>query len=211
LVFMDCDSEIVSNSFAKSYVNAIGKAEIIYGGTAYQKGRPEKIRLLHWKYGRSVESQSLKKRLQNPFMSFRSNNFMIARWVFVKHLFDTTIDGYGYEDNVFAEGLKEAKYNIWHIDNPLLHDGLETNEAFLNKTNQALDNLAKLYQEKKLKTRLTKTYDRWTDNGFLSLFNFLNKFSRKKRYQRLLNNKAGLMSFQLYKLDYFMNLVKDDK
>ena len=41
--------------------------------------------------------------------------------------------------------LKKAGIDILHIDNGLVHEGLESNRDFLNKTKLGIENLSKLY------------------------------------------------------------------
>ena len=211
IVFMDCDSQVETDSFVKNYIDMIGKADLVYGGTSYQKARPDSNKLLHWKYGKKVESLSVAKRIKSPYRSFRSNNFMIDRNVFLKHMFDEKVEGYGYEDILLGESLREAKRSIIHIDNPLLHDGLETNAVFLDKTDNAISNLVIQYKRNKMSTRLTEIYAKLHRGGFLGLFKMYDNLYGANRRSKLVDNKSSLFSFQMYKLSQFIKLLELDK
>lgn len=208
LVFMDCDSVIEHDDFAQQYIDAIGKADLVYGGTSYQSEKPDDSKLLHWKYGRRVEALSVGKRAKQGFRSFRSNNFMISRSVFVKNLFDEKVEGYGYEDNLLSESLEDQNLTILHIDNPLLHDGIEKNEVFVAKTENAISNLVKQYTNGQIKTRLTDLYERLENMGLISFFKKYTSIFAKKRRAKLIANKAPLLSFQLYKLELFIDKLE---
>ncbi|MDA9774108.1 glycosyltransferase family 2 protein [Saprospiraceae bacterium] len=208
LVFMDCDSVIEHDGFVQQYINSIGKADLVYGGTSYQSEKPDDNKLLHWKYGKKVEALSVGKRTKQGFRSFRSNNFMITRSVFVKNLFDEKVEGYGYEDNLLSESLQEQNLTILHIDNPLLHDGLEKNNVFISKTENAISNLVKKYAAGQIKTRLTDLYERLDDIGLTILFKKYTTLFAKNRRAKLIANKAPLLSFQLYKLELFIDKLE---
>jgi hypothetical protein len=80
---------------------------------------------------------------------------MIKRTILLTLPFDEGIRRYGYEDVVLAEGLKEKGIKITHIDNPVIHKGLESNELFLTKTEDSLSNLVELVNLGKIsETRL---------------------------------------------------------
>jgi len=44
-----------------------------------------------------------------------------------------------------AYQLRKAGISILHVDNGLVHEGLESNRDFLNKTKLGIENLSKLY------------------------------------------------------------------
>ncbi len=210
LVFMDCDSMIEKDDFVQKYLDAMHQADVVYGGTSYQKSTPDLSYRLHWNYGRRVEAKPFNDRQKMPYRSFRSNNFMIRKSVFLKHLFDDSIEGYGYEDNALGESLRAQQYSILHIDNPLLHDGIETNERFMLKTEEAIRNLVGQYKDGQLRTRLTDQYERWKDLGILSLFEkYSNTFARHRK-TKLIQGRGSILSFQLYKMQLFIHGMKQE-
>ncbi|HEX3009978.1 MAG TPA: hypothetical protein VHO90_20420, partial [Bacteroidales bacterium] len=52
---------------------------------------------------------------------------------------------YGHEDSVLGIAFYQNDISVVHIENPVLHDGLEPTEVFLSKTKEGVTNLIKLY------------------------------------------------------------------
>ena len=57
---------------------------------------------------------------------------------FKKISFNERLSGYGHEDTLFGYELNKNNIQIHHIDNPVLNGHLDTNEAFLLKTEEGL-------------------------------------------------------------------------
>jgi GT2 family glycosyltransferase len=145
LLFLDCDAGIISENFVKNYIDAVHLfGDVICGGLCYQENKPPKDFVLRWKYGQRREVLSLQKRLENPYRSFKTINFLIKKDVFTKILFDERIKEYGHEDTWFGYQLKKNGVQIKHINNPVLHTQLETNEQFILKTEQSIENLIRI-------------------------------------------------------------------
>lgn len=156
LLFLDGDSGISSTDFIKNYALWVSKNEVINGGRIYQDIASIKDdHQLHYRYGTKFESLRAYQRRKEPYLNFHSNNFLIKKDLFNRIKFDETINAYGYEDILFGLKLKESKVEILHIDNPVVHLGLETNDIFLEKTRLSLLNLYQLYKAGKIdSTRL---------------------------------------------------------
>ena len=158
LLFLDCDSDVSQNpNFIINYVTNIEKSEVQYGGTLYSSIRPDFKYLLHWSYGRQVESPKAEIRAKDPYDSFKTNNFMIKKSVFESVKFDEAINTYGYEDYKFAIELNSKNYTIKHINNEVIHNGLNENEEFLSKIEISLKTLVKLFKSGQIdNTKLLK-------------------------------------------------------
>lgn len=160
LLFLDCDSTVVKDLFIKNYVVTLREYDVIYGGTCYQKDSPSKEYMLRWKYGKLRENVPVIKRQARGNSHFMTNNFAIKKSVFEKFQFDTSIDGYGYEDSVFAFNLERDNYKVFHIDNPVRHDGLDENEEYLRKVKNSIQNLVRLRTNHQVRgTKITNLYD----------------------------------------------------
>ncbi len=204
LLFIDADSKIPNKSYIRNYVLHLNTQLVIYGGRSYQKNKPGAKKMLHWLYGSQREALSAQKRNRSPHLNFLSNNFVVPAKIFAAHPFDPAHEGYGYEDTVFATELKKSGIPVGHIDNPLLHTGLENSEVFLKKTKNALDNLVQLFLNGSiLDTRLILAHRRLKKFGLL---NFLIRFIEKRMTfyeQNLLGTSPKLRYFDLWKLYYF--------
>lgn len=146
LLFLDCDSAVISDNFLSNYLKAMNTcdSDVICGGSIYQKDPPERGKRLRWKYGTQKESRPAKIRKESPGKYFMGNNFMIDRKIFDSVRFDERISEYGYEDTLFAWQLLGNGVGICHIDNPVLNSYLDDNSVFLDKTEKALENLVNI-------------------------------------------------------------------
>lgn len=143
LLFLDCDSAIISEDFLEKYTSLISKinTNVIYGGRIYGNERPKREKLLRWKYGIKKESKPASIRELFPNKSFMTNNFVIRKDILCSYPFEETIAGYGHEDTLFGFQLKKHKIPILNIENPILNDDIEDNDEFLRKTEEGIKNL----------------------------------------------------------------------
>ena len=143
LLFLDCDTFIISDDFVAKYISAICKNEydVICGGVIYDNYRPERSKMLRWKYGIKKESKPLDIRVLSPNKSFMTGNFLINRRIFEQIKFDERITEYGHEDTLFGFMLKKKGINVKHINNPVLHGDIDNNTGYLKKTEKGIINL----------------------------------------------------------------------
>ncbi|NJK95989.1 MAG: glycosyltransferase [Bacteroidales bacterium] len=141
LLFVDCDSGIINENYLKMYIPYCGKNLVVYGGRVYQSQKPDKQFRLHWNYGRLRESRPLKERELYPTRFFQTNNFLIERNILLKFPFDENIKHYGHEDTLLAVKLFQNDIKVVHIENPVLHEGLERDSDFISKAESAIRNL----------------------------------------------------------------------
>lgn len=211
LLFMDCDSGVVMPHYLQTYLQHLQPNRLLYGGRTYLPKPPsDRKYLLHWHYGRQREQQDFASRQIEPYHSFMTNNFLIPRQVFAVLTFDEKIRTYGHEDTLFGMELAQKGVEILHLNNPLLHLGLETNLVFLQKTEMAVQNLARLHRDKQpVYTRLSKLYTtlaKWgltLPIGFLLRplrFFFVVQLTRKLR--------PDLRYLDLYKLSLFIDAMR---
>ncbi len=144
LIFLDCDGKVVRDDYLSKYA-AIRQYDVVYGGRVYQEDRPVEADLhFHWYCGMAREEIPVDIRVNAPYKSFMTNNFMVKKSVFEAIRMDEEVKGYGHEDTLFAMNLKRKGYSISHIDNPIEHIGIEAVDVFLEKSLNAVTNLAQL-------------------------------------------------------------------
>jgi len=210
LLYMDCDSGVVMPHYLETYVTALHPQRLLYGGRTYLPKPPSDPQyLLHWHYGRQREQQDFLERQKNPYHSFMTNNFLIPKSIFSSITFDESLRTYGHEDTLFGMELAKKNIEIQHLNNPLLHLGLESTAVFLSKTKMAVHNLAQLQQRgKRVDTRLTQTYAKIADwkllNGVGWGLKLLRPFILKQLQQPKL---VDLRYLDLYKLDLFIEAM----
>lgn len=151
LLFLDCDGFIPDQHYIINYVPFLAlKNTVISGGRSYQSLEPKnQAYLLHWLYGTRIESKLAGERNFQAYLLFHSNNFLVSKELLLEHPFDEELSSYGYEDTVWAKTIHEKGISILHIDNVVIHLGLERNDVFIEKTNQALMNLVFLRRNNK--------------------------------------------------------------
>ena len=148
LLFLDCDSLIVSDDFLNKYIAAAANSEmqVVCGGRIYDPQKPPKEYLLRWEYGRCCESKTTGQRQKAPNRSFMSNNFLIRRDIFSDFPFDERITQYGHEDTLLGFVLKKNGVEITHINNPVLNGELEINSEYLRKNAESIKNLGAILE-----------------------------------------------------------------
>lgn len=210
LLYMDCDSRVLMPHYLQTYVKALHPKRLLYGGRAYLPKPPSDPQfLLHWHYGRQREQQDYLERQKNPYHSFMTNNFLIPKSIFASITFDESLRTYGHEDTLFGMELAKKNVEIQHLNNPLLHLGLESTAVFLSKTKMAVCNLAQLQRQgKRVETRLSQTYAqiaRWkllfvVGWGLKLLRPFIIKYLQRAKL-------VDLRLLDLYKLDLFIEAM----
>lgn len=212
LLFLDCDSAVVTSKYIQNYLDHLHPATVLYGGRVYSARVPTDPTLFfHWKYGTKREAIAAKWRQSKPYHGFMTNNFIIPRVIFQRILFDESIRYYGNEDTLFGLALKQEQIVIEHLENPLEHLGLEPNEVFLQKSEQALQNLAMLYQKRHFReTRLLQVYDLLRNLRLEGFFLFFFTAYKELIRRHLLSARPKLWLFDVYKLGYFISLTSED-
>lgn len=120
---------------------------MLVGGTAYELHAPATTELhLRWLYGRHREARPAAVRQRAPHGQLTLNNMLVRADVFQRFGLDESLTRYGHEDTKFGWLLRQAGVAVHHLDNPVLHDGLEPAAVFLRKTREAVRNLARLYR-----------------------------------------------------------------
>lgn len=206
LLFIDGDSNIIRKNYIEKYLENIQNFQIIYGGRIHPEKCPSENQSLRWKYGREIEDKKVQNRIKKPYESLLFNNTLIEKKLFDSIQFDKTLVKYGHDDTQLAFALKNSKASLLHIDNPVEHGDIDTNEAYLSKVNQSLEVLMQLYREKKIPANFNKMLSLYAflkKTGTLFVIKFLFKLFRNKIKTNLLGNNPRMLFLTLYKLGYF--------
>lgn len=214
LIFMDCDAEIYSPSYISRYISCCTSGIVCYGGCKYLSECPDPKYSLRWNYGIRHEDIDAQIRNNDRNFSFRTFNFLIDKEILQKVSFDNTLYNYGHEDTLYGIKLQERQIKIVHIDNPLIHTGLDTADVFIKKTESGIRNLIGIQQNMKDNSSFTnsvkllraeKKIARWR---LTPLFVFLYKISKKRMLQNLKGERPNLFIFSTYKLGYLCSFRK---
>lgn len=203
LLFMDCDAAVCSPTYLQDYISAADNADVICGGLLHPDNPPCDGAELRWKYEKKADKKrSAADRSITPYARFTPFNFMISRDVFQSIRFSTAFTGYGYEDVLFGMELEKRRVSILHIDNPLLHLGIEDNATYLSKTEQAIRNLALHQDNLKGGSTLLLHYSRICGLHLVWLLNLSAKALIQPVRRNLLSANPDMKLFSLYKLLY---------
>ena len=206
LLFLDCDGKSLDEDFILNYLPYLLKDTVVSGGRIYPKLKVADCEL-HWTYGTYKESKSALDRNKVPYVNFHSNNFLVPRNIMLQFPFDESIVTYGFEDTLWANQLSKHNIKMLHIDNPIIHQGLEKNSVFLSKTKWAIENLVELNVKGiVLDTGIEKLYGilkKWGCHQFVG--SILNNMQIQISKQ-LCSSHPRLFLFQLYKLGLYIQL-----
>jgi len=207
-LFLDGDSAIPSSDFIEKYLTTSKSAMVVCGGTAYAEKPADENHLLRWTYGKQREEISAEKRNENSNSGFSSFNFLIKREAFELVGFNNELTQYGHEDTLFGQELWKNHFNILHINNPLIHLGLDENQVFLEKTKEALQNLKILIDSKVLdnESKLTSYYLKLSKTRTKKVIKTLFKRNKKKWEKNLCGPAPNMRTFDLYRLGYLCSL-----
>lgn len=208
LLFIDADSEIPDCSFITKYKNAIKEADVVCGGTSYNDRPEDEALILRYIFGINREVRAVDERLSFPYRSFSAHNFCIKRDLFLEHPFDKQIRSYGHEDTLLGLSLKKRGVKILHIDNPLVHIGLEPAIEFLDKTNNGLENLISLVanrpelHEMADEVKVLRYFFRLKKLGLISVGSRFYSLFKTQLLKNLTGPNPSLLYFDLYKLAF---------
>lgn len=209
LLFLDSDTIPVENNFIINYIIHINEnSDIICGGIEYQKEKPNSSQVLRWKYGINRESKKAIERAKKPYNNILSANILIKKNVFFEANYSNENNYYGM-DIYFSYQLMIKNRTIIHIDNPIFHLGLESNEVFFEKCLLSVKNrketLANMPRIEEINS-LLKYYKIIKKNKlifFAKLF-FLITESLLKKF--IFSKNPNLIVLDLYRLGYICTL-----
>lgn len=207
LIFLDSDADASLNPhFIAHYIEASRQAQVVCGGYIAPRTCPSQKNKLRFLYEQYAErNKTLERRQTKPYEQFSTFSFLIRRDVFLNIQFDESIKEYGHEDTLFGLQLKQQKVTISHIDNPLIHIGLDTNEEFLIKTEKAITNLISIEGEMNEHSRLLATANKLRRTHLQGLFRATFSLYRNVLRNFLINRGSSLLLFNIYKLGYYLN------
>jgi glycosyltransferase involved in cell wall biosynthesis len=207
LLFLDADVLPADNDFIKRYLSFIDKENtIVMGGYAYraEAGQP----VLRFKYGRHREEKPAYIRSKNPYASIFSGNFLTTKPVFRQNNYPENHNRYGL-DNYFSYNLFINKVNIVHIDNPIIHLGLEEDEIFFAKCLESVRVRKELLAGKPGAENinpLLRYHHKLKKYALTGLVAFCFRMVKPLLKKRILSKDPDLFCLDLYRLGYICTL-----
>lgn len=203
-LMLDSDVFPTSKHFIRSYLDFSKKHRSFacFGGLSY-KNKDEFKNNLRYHYGIKRESKIAAERSKEAYKLFLTSNTLLKDCD-VK--FEDKITQYGFEEIVFAKELKDKNIPVFHIDNAVIHENLESNQEFINKTKEGLRTLIFLEHQNiidKGKTKVTKLYHGLEKIYLRNVLNWLYNLTQKQITNRLINRGKPIWLFDVYRLLYF--------
>ncbi|MFP9113490.1 glycosyltransferase family 2 protein [Flavobacterium sp. RHBU_3] len=208
LLFLDADVIPVSNDFITAYLPYADKDMAVFGGYAYKKDIDVQGKELRVKFGRKREEIPADVRNHKPYSVVFSGNFLISKALFNENNYPADDNFYGM-DLYFGYSLYKNHVKVLHIDNPIYHLGLESNEVFFRKSMEAVENRKALLQNY---PEIAET------NGMLKQYTRLKKWKLKViaafgfqifaplMKKMIFAKNPNLLVFDLYRLGYLCSL-----
>lgn len=209
LLFLDADVMPEKNNFLKTYYQLFSATyNVVCGGYSYENKNSDISHILRWKYGKEREEIKAAIRNKNPYSSVFSGNVLIKKELFLKYNFNETGNWYGM-DIYFSYQLYTNVVDVKHIDNAIIHLGLESNKVFLKKSLESVVSRHKfLYDKPKIEeiNSLLRQYKSLKKIGLDKLIGKTFVLLKPALEKNILGNKPNLFFFDLYRLGYLCNL-----
>ncbi|WP_163409653.1 glycosyltransferase family 2 protein [Flavobacterium ajazii] len=209
LLFLDADVIPVNSNFINNYISFLNnKFQVVVGGYSYQEIKSEPEIIFRHKYGKDREEKVASKRNLTPYNYIFSGNILIWKETFKLTNYASENAFYGM-DNFFAYQLFLNKIKVIHIENPIYHLGLETNQIFFEKSLKSVEMrkefLIDCDQIEKINP-LIKNYKKIKRYHLLPIAIFFFKISEPFLKRRILNKNPNLFCFDIYRLGYICTL-----
>ena len=207
LLFIDSDAQVQRTDFVEKYLQCLPTLAVVCGGTLHPDTLPSPMVSLRWRYEKSCEPRfTTERRNEHPYQSLSTFNILIPKSVALAHPFDENIRQYGYEDTLLGRILEEADIKVYHIDNPLIHLGLDDNKHFLQKTEEAMRTLYDLGEKMDGLSNLLNIYRKLQRLHLIGLVRITYSISRPLLRRNLLGSRPSVRLFNFYKLGYYASL-----
>ena len=208
LLFVDCDAQVPPSFSLLTYLRATSPSfPVVCGGLRHPSVLPSPAVSLRYRYERRADRRrSASFRSQHPYAQFSPFSFLIQRTTFLEVRFDESCTDYGHEDTLFGAELQRRGIPIRHIDNPLIHLGLEPNDIFLAKTETALSSLRRLAPQLQTYSQLLITVSHLSRLHLTAPVRLLYRLTRPLLRRNLLSHHPSLSLFSFYKLGFYISL-----
>jgi len=207
LLIVDADAAVPDEFSLRRYLDAGSEAAVVCGGLYHPHINPHPEATLRYQYERAADKRRhAAVRRQHPHRQLSTFNLLVRRDVFMDIRFDERCTEYGYEDALFGIQLGNHDIPIQHIDNPLIHTGLDSNAEFLKKTETALHTLRRIAHIMPHDFGLLAAVHKLQRWHLTWAMRFIYKLFRKPVRTNLLSRHPLLPLFQFYKLGYYLCL-----
>lgn len=205
ILFIDCDAIVEKPDFLECYIKALQENEVVCGGLYHAEKQPDTECSLRFRYEKEADKQrDAATRNKAPYERFTTFNFAIRRELFMSILFNPNIVRYGHEDTLFGKELERGGHSILHIDNRLLHNGLESNPIYLAKVELSILTLNEI-KDSIGSTPLIKAAEKLHKWHIQTVFMCLWRIFKGTIRKNLLSKAPSLAMLKIYKLGFYLS------
>src|SRR5690554_681040 len=209
LLFLDADVIPAKENFISEYTKTLeGKHNVVLGGYSYTNFNSDFSTILRWKYGTEREQALASERNKKPFAYVFSGNILINKTAFLENNYSENENIYGM-DIYFSYNLFQNNISVLHIDNPIIHLGLEENEIFFDKALESVKSRKAFLAGKsdiKNINPLLKHYNRLKKLRLTKVVAVLFRISEPYLKKRILSKNPNLFLFDLFRLGYICTI-----
>ena len=211
LLFVDSDALVEGDFSLLAYLLAGQQEAVVCGGLRHPDKNPNPAATLRYKYERKADKhRSAAHRARTPYHQLSTFNLLIRKDVFEKiGGFDSNCKEYGYEDVLLGAILKQFGIGILHIDNPLVHSGLDSNADFIAKTEASLRTLQRMREKMQGLSAIDNMASHIRALGLTPIVRRMFRWNRGFLRHNLLGDHPSLFLFNCYKLGYYVSLPPD--
>jgi len=205
-LMIDSDAEIVNNDhYIQNYIEAMNQAQVVVGSVCYTSQKPSSDKCLRWYYGNKRENRPAAVRNQNPYKSLITFNLMMEKDLILQYPFEEQ-QGYGHDDTIMGSTLKQNKIKVLHIDNPIIHNGLDLSKNFLSKSLDAVEKYFTypVFQSNDMleQIKVFRVFKKVQSLGLCPLLAFKFRAARKLMEWNLCGSCPSLFLYDFYRLSY---------
>ncbi len=210
VVLIDSDAAVCTPDFVRRYWEESDKAAVVCGTLRNPEGGEPRGCELRYRY----EQRAMKHRravvqhAANAYWQLSTFNILFHRSALGSLRFDGRCRKYGYEDALLGLELEQRGISLRHIDNPLIHTGIDSNPEFLCKTETALHTLSLLDGPMQERAQVAHTWRRLQALHLGGLLAVTFRVVRPLLRRHLCGHRPSLFLFNLYKLGFYGTLMR---
>lgn len=210
LLFIDSRMRIANEDYLRTYLSQDSN-DVTYGSYMIVED-PSFISNLRYMYERHyLLRHPAHVRQEHPYHDFHTSNFLVRRDVLTNCPFDERFKQYGYEDVLYGRQLEEHGYGLMHLDNPVVFEHFESNERFVEKTEEALRTLYTYRDDMSNYSRMIVVTNKLRHCGMLWLVRLAYRLFGKRWRRKCVGEHPTLKAFNYYRLGYFTDLLGNKK
>lgn len=209
LLFLDADVIPAKTTFIQAYLDALQPSTVIFGGYEYENELSDFNKILRYRYGKEREEKQASERNTHPYTYVFSGNMLVPKSIFLGLNYQASEKNYGM-DIYFGYQLFQQKIPVLHLDNPIIHLGLESNEIYFKKALQGVESRKKyLLHEKGVDQMnpLVQAYTKLKKWRLTKLVAFGFRIVAPILKKNILSTNPKLIYFDMYRLGYLCSLA----